>query len=150
MGKIQSFQIIGLAVETSNQNGQNAEDLGNLWVQFFSDNIIEAITNRVGNEIYAIYTDYESDFRGNYTAILGVKVSSLDAVPDGLIGREFKGENFKKYIAKGIIPNAVIDTWEEIWTDDKQLKRKYTYDFELYGNKSQNGENSEVEIFIAV
>ena len=31
----------------------------------------------------------------------------------------------------------------------KELDRKYSYDFEVYGEKSQNGENSEVEIFIA-
>lgn len=150
MEKVESFKIIGIAVDTSNQNGQNAEDLGNLWGQFFADNLIEKIPNSNGNDILAIYTDYESDFRGNYTAILGLKVSSLEQIPDGLIGREFEAGNFKKFCAKGIIPNAVIDTWEEIWTDDKQLKRKYTYDFELYGPKSQNGENSEVEIYVAI
>ena len=150
MEKVESFKIIGIAVDTSNQDGQNAEDLGNLWGQFFADNLIEKIPNSTGNDILAIYTDYESDFRGNYTAILGLKVSSLEQIPDGLIGREFEAGNFKKFCAKGIIPNAVIDTWEEIWTDDKQLKRKYTYDFELYGPKSQNGENSEVEIYVAI
>ncbi len=150
MEKIESFKIIGVATETSNQNGQNAEDLGNLWGKFTTGNLMQTIPNTTGNEIYAIYTDYESDFRGSYTAILGLKVSSLDTIPDGLIGRAFEAGNFKKFTAKGIIPNAVIDTWEEIWTDDKQLKRKYTYDFELYGNKSQNEENSEVEIFIAI
>lgn len=150
MTKIENFKIIGIAVETSNQNGQNAEDLGNLWGQFFSENLLESIPNSLGNEIYAIYTDYESDFRGSYTAILGLKVSSLDTIPEGLIGREFEGGNFKSFTATGIIPNAIIDTWEEIWTNDKELKRKYTYDFELYGAKSQNGANSEVEIFIAV
>ncbi len=150
MEKVESFKVIGIAVETSNQNGQNAEDIGNLWGHFFAENLMENIPNSVGTDIFALYTDYESDFRGGYTAILGLKVSSLDTIPDGLIGREFKGGNFKKFCAKGIIPNAVIDTWEEIWTDDKQLKRKYSYDFELYGAKSQNGDNSEVEIFIAI
>lgn len=150
MEKVESFKIIGIAVETSNQNGQNAEDLGNLWGKFFAENLAQNIPNSIGSDIYAIYTDYQSDFRGSYTAILGLKVSSLDTIPVGLMGREFESGNFKKFCAKGIIPNAVIDTWEEIWTEDKSLKRKYSYDFELYGAKSQNGENSEVEIFIAV
>ena len=47
------------------------------------------------------------------------------------------------------MPNAVVNTWLEIWHKDKELKRKYSYDFEVYGAKSQNGENSEVEIYIA-
>jgi predicted transcriptional regulator YdeE len=48
------------------------------------------------------------------------------------------------------MPQAVIDTWMDIWKRDKELKRKYSYDFEVHGAKSQNGEGSEVEIFIAV
>ena len=47
------------------------------------------------------------------------------------------------------MPNAVVTTWVDIWQKDKELDRKYSYDFEVYGEKSQNGENSEVEIFIA-
>jgi len=47
------------------------------------------------------------------------------------------------------MPEAVAKTWTTIWERDKELNRKYTYDFEVYGEKSQNGENSEVEIYIA-
>ncbi len=32
----------------------------------------------------------------------------------------------------------------------QELTRKYMADFEVYGEKSQNGEHSEVEIYIAV
>lgn len=150
MEKIESFKIIGIAVQTSNQNGQNAMDLGNLWGQFFSDNLLEKIPNKISDDVICIYTDYESNFKGEFTAILGLKVSSIDVHPEGLIAREFQAGNYKKYVAKGLIPNAVIDTWEEIWAEDKLLKRKYSYDFEVYGSKSQNGENSEVEIFVAL
>ena len=150
MENIASFKIIGISVQTSNQDGQNALDLGNLWSEFFSKDLLEKIPGKVSNDIYVVYTDYASNFKGEYTAIIGLKVTAFDEVPEGLVAREFPSEDFKKFTSKGIIPNAVIDTWEEIWADDKQLRRKYTYDFELYGAKSQNGENSEVEIFIAV
>ena len=73
----------------------------------------------------------------------------MDEIPNGLIGREFQAENFQKFTAKGEMPNAVVTTWVDIWQKDKELDRKYSYDFEVYGEKSQNGENSEVEIFIA-
>lgn len=48
------------------------------------------------------------------------------------------------------MPNAVVNVWLDIWKRDKELDRKYSYDFEVYGQKSQNGENSEVEIYIAI
>ena len=149
MTKIESFKIIGISIETTNQNGKAAEDLGNLWGRFFAENVAGKIQNKISGEIYSIYTDYESDFTGNYLAILGFKVSSLDNIPDGLIGREFENETFMKFTAKGEMPNAVVETWKEIWSKDDSLRRKYTYDFEVYGEKSQNGTDSEVEIYIA-
>ena len=96
-----------------------------------------------------IYTDYKSDFTEDYTTIIGIPVSTLDEIPKGLIGREFQPDNFQKFTAKGEMPNAVVNTWIDIWNRDKELNRKYTYDFEVYGENSQNGENSEVEIYIA-
>jgi len=78
-----------------------------------------------------------------------MKVSNLDAIPEGLIGREFHTENFTKFTAKGQMPQAVIDSWTNIWERDRELNRKYSYDFELYTDKSQKGENAEVEIYIS-
>lgn len=48
------------------------------------------------------------------------------------------------------MPNAVVETWKEIWANDATLKRTYLADFEVYGVKSQQGAESEVEIFIGV
>jgi predicted transcriptional regulator YdeE len=150
MMKIEPFNIIGIAVRTTNQNGQALQDLGKLWGQFFSEQIMEKIPNKISAEIYSIYTDYESDYAGKYTTIIGMKVSTLDTIPAGLVGRAFTGGDFKEFVAKGEMPKAVGDTWQEIWSKDKELNRAYTYDFEVYGAKSQNGDQSEVEIYIAV
>jgi predicted transcriptional regulator YdeE len=144
------FKIIGISIRTTNANGQSGQDLGKLWEQFFTENIIEKIPNKISNNILAIYTDYKSDYTGEYTTIIGVPVSTLDEIPSGLIGREFEADNFQKIVAKGEMPQSVANAWIDIWQRDKELDRKYSYDFEVYGEKSNNGENSEVEIFIAV
>ena len=149
MEQIETFKIIGIKTETTHQNGKSAMDLGKLWEKFYTDNIPSKIPNKKSEEIYAIYTDYESDYHGAYTTIIGQKVESLDQIPDGLIGREFNGGTYQKFVAKGQMPNAVVASWTEIWGKDKELNRKYTADFEVYGPKSQQGENSEVEIYIA-
>lgn len=143
------FKIIGISVRTTNKDNKAQQDLGQLWGQFYSDNIFEKIPNKLSNEVIAIYTDYKSDFTEDYTTIIGIPVSSLDEMPNGLIGREFQAENFQKFTAKGEMPNAVASSWIDIWQKDKELNRKYSYDFEVYGEKSQNGENSEVDIYIA-
>jgi predicted transcriptional regulator YdeE len=147
---VSGFKVIGLSVRTMNANGQSAKDMTMLWGRFFSENILHKIPNKNSDEILAIYTDYESDFTGDYTAIIGIAVSTLDDIPSGLIGREFKADNFQKFTAKGVMPQAVVDSWLDIWNGNAGLNRKYAYDFEVYGNISQNGENSEVDIYLSV
>ncbi|HNB40645.1 MAG TPA: GyrI-like domain-containing protein [Anaerolineales bacterium] len=147
--KTMGLKIIGIAVRTTNKDGQSARDIGELWGQFYSQNLLETIPNKLSNDIYSIYTDYKSDFTDEYTTLIGLQVSSLDTIPSGLIGRQFPTETFEVFTAKGEMPQAVMNTWLDIWQRDNELQRKYTYDFEFYGEKSQNGENSEVQIFIA-
>jgi len=149
MTTINEFRIIGISVKTTNKDGQSTQDIGKLWQQFYMGNLFDKIPNKLSNDIYSIYTDYKSDFTDEYTTIIGVQVSCLENIPAGLIGRQFPSDNFVKYTAKGLMPEAVAKTWTTIWERDKELNRKYTYDFEVYGEKSQNGENSEVEIYIA-
>ncbi len=144
------FKIIGISCRTSNQNNQAQQDLGKLWQQFFSENIAARIPNKIASSIFAVYTDYKSNFTEEYTTIIGFPVASLDEVPEGFVGREFPSENFQKFTAKGEMPAAIASTWQDIWKKDNELNRKYTYDFELYDEKSQQGENSEVAIFIAI
>lgn len=144
------FKIIGISTRTTNKDNQSKEDLGRLWERFFAENIIDKIPNKSASDIILIYTDYKSDFTDKYTTIIGLMVSTLDEIPDGLIGREFKPDNFQKFTAKGEMPKAVLAIWLDIWQRDKELNRKYSYDFEVYGEKSQNGENSEVEIYLSV
>lgn len=144
------FKIIGISTRTTNKDNQAQQDLGNLWGQFFAEHVFDKIPNKASHEILAIYTDYKSDFTEDYTTIIGVPVSTLDGIPEGLIGREFQLETFQQFSAKGEMPRAVLQTWMEIWNKDKELNRKYTYDFEVYGENSHNGEDSEVEIYIAI
>lgn len=143
------FKIIGISTRTTNKDNQSQQDLTNLWGQFYAQNIFDKIPNKVSDNVLSIYTDYKSDFTDEYTTIIGVPVSTLDEIPAELIGREFSADNFQKFVAKGEMPNAVVNVWLDIWKRDKELDRKYSYDFEVYGQKSQNGENSEVEIYIA-
>jgi predicted transcriptional regulator YdeE len=150
MTTINDLKIIGIAIRTTNQGGRSAQDIGKLWKQFYSENVLERIPNKLSNDIYAVYTEYKSDYQDEYTAILGAQVSSLDDIPSGLVGRHFPHEMFKVFTAKGLIPTAVMDVWNNIWQRDKELQRRYTYDFELYEEKSQRGESSEVDIYIAI
>lgn len=147
--QLKPFKIVGIYTETSNQNGQAEQVLGELWGKFISENVISGIPNSISNAIHVIYTDYESDYKGKYTAIIGLKVNTLENIPEGMMGREFTGGNYTKVLVKGLMPDAIIQAWQKVWDADKELNRKYTADFEVYGPNFQNGAESEMDIYIA-
>jgi predicted transcriptional regulator YdeE len=146
--KKEMFYVVGISVRTTNENNQAKKDIGDLWQKFMSENMFAKITNRVEYSIYAVYTDYEKDHTKPYTTILGFKVSNLDTVPEGMIGKKNEASTYEQFSAKGdLTKSAVIDKWMEIWNMD--LDRTYTSDFEIYGEKAQDPTNGEVDIFIA-
>lgn len=148
MTQQKGFKIIGICVETSNKEGDASNAIGALWGQFISENLLEKIPNQLDSDILCIYTDYASNHTGRYTCLLGMKVSSLETIPAGLVGREFEGGDFHHFLAKGSLPEAIVDTWKSIWNQDKTLNRKYDYDYEVYDDRSRLGEESEVDIYI--
>ena len=146
---IQKFNIIGVSIITTNENEQSGKDIPALWDKFISEGIAEKIPNKINHSIYSVYTDYEKDHTKPYTTILGCAVESLDLIPEGMIGKVIETASYEKFIAKGNLNNGiVINEWIKIWNSD--LNRSFTSDFEIYGEKAQNPENAEVDIFIAI
>lgn len=147
--KIEPFKVIGIAVRTTNENGQAGKDIPVLWEKMINEDILNSIPNKINNTIYSIYTDYEKDHTKPYTTVLGCQVENLDKIPDGMVGYYFDGGDYLKFTAKGdVSKNLVINEWFKIWNMD--LGRLFTADFEVYGEKSQNPSDAEVDIFIAV
>ena len=147
--KIAPFQIIGISVRTTNENGQAASDIGSLWEKFMTEGISEKIPNKLSEEIFSIYTNYESDHTKPYDTILGCKVSSLENIPKGMLGQAFDGGTFAKFISKGDATKGVVyQSWLSIW--DTDLDRLYTSDFEVYGDKAKDFSNAEIDIFVAI
>ena len=73
-----AFNLIGIATQTTNmQEMQPAmSKIPMLWQTFFSTSVSEKIPNKSNtNKIYAVYTNYESDYTGKYTLIIGSAVT---------------------------------------------------------------------------
>jgi len=58
------------------------------------------------------------------------------------------GDIYQKIIAKGVMPDCVANAWKEIWAGT--IPRTYHADFEVYGDKSKNWSDAEVDIYISV
>jgi len=45
--KVNSFNVIGISVKTTNENGQSTQDIAALWQKFFSQGVMQSIPNIV-------------------------------------------------------------------------------------------------------
>lgn len=146
---IQKFNVIGISIRTTNEDGQSGKDIPALWNKFMTEEIQGKIPNKVSGDIFCIYTDYEKDHTKPYTTILGCKVESLDNIPEDMMGKTIESADYEELIAKGNLSEGIVyNKWLEIWNSD--LNRSFTADFEVYGSKTQNPENAEVDIYIAL
>ena len=143
------FTVVGISVRTTNQNGQAAQDIEALFNRFIEGNLAAQIPQKAEEAIYSVYTDYEGDHTQPYTVLLGCRVSKVSTVPDGMVAKQIEGGTYQPFVAKGRLHEGVVyQTWTKIW--DADLDRAYTADFEVYGEKAQNTEAAEVDIYIAL
>lgn len=147
--QIASFQVIGLAIRTSNENGRAAKDIPALWSQFFSEGVLAKIPNRYDDTLYCIYTDYEKDHTRPYTTILGCRVHSLEEIPEGMTGLTIGGGQCQHYPLKGNLNDGLVyKQWMNIW--QSPLERSFAADFEVYDHSSIDPCNAKVDIFISL
>lgn len=146
---MESFTLLGLAIRTTNENGQAAQDIPALWQRFFSENIAAAVPNRLDNAVYCLYTDYEKDHTRPYTTLLGCRVADGTAASEGLETRIVPAGDYREFVVRGNLDEGIIyNAWMNIW--QAGLPRTFTADFEVYGEKAANPADAEVSIFIAV
>ncbi|MEK4426406.1 GyrI-like domain-containing protein [Solibacillus sp. FSL K6-1523] len=118
--------IYGRKVRTNNQN---PDEILNLWEAFSRLN--------VQGDVYAVYSNYASDFTGDYDLHIGTEENVTNEsnvkIPAG---------NYYVIDVDPTIENAVFNAWVEIW--GSELQRAYTTDFEFYGT------DGRVQIYLSM
>jgi predicted transcriptional regulator YdeE len=146
----EEIRLMGLSLKskTTNLNGQSAIDCGNLWQAFEQGSIMNHIPARIGSSIYAVYYAYEGDYLQPFSYFIGCPVKN-DAQPvRGLEILTIPAGAYRKFTARGILPDCISFTWKKIWESD--IQRTYLTDFEVYDERSKDWNNAEVDIFISV
>lgn len=145
----EGFMVIGLLIRTTNENGQSAQDIPQLWERFMTENIKAQIPNTIDSEVLCIYTNYEEDHTKPYDTLLGCRVANLDVIPEGLVGRSFESGSYAQFTSEGNLTQGVVyHSWVDIWNQD--LDRTYKADFEVYGEKAQDPTQAQVDIFVGI
>jgi len=150
-----SFTIIGIAARTSNKKEMSGEGIiSDQWERVMSGSIIEQIPNRADQSILAVYTDYESDANGEYTFIIGAKVTSADSIPEGMVAKQIPEAQYAVFTSeKGPVWKVVPEVWQKIWStpaDEIGGERAFIADFEVYDERSADPQKAVVEVWVGI
>jgi predicted transcriptional regulator YdeE len=146
---IPPFKLIGLRLpqKTTNKGGQSTIDCGNLWQKFSLANVPEKIVEKLSDEVYAVYFQYEGDHTKPFSYFIGCKVKIDTNTPEELDSVVVPAGTYSKVAAKGKMPDCVVKAWEKIWKTTKG--RAYTFDFEIYDQRSRDWNDAEIDIYIS-
>lgn len=139
-------KLVGVNIRTNNSDPNMSNDIGELWNEFFTKGIFSEIENKVNGRTIGLYSNYESDFTGDYDMTVACEVNDDKEIPKGTIVKKIPAGKYAKFIVKGHMQKAVYEFWQELWT--MNLDRAYTCDFEEYINSDID--NAEINIYIAL
>jgi predicted transcriptional regulator YdeE len=141
--------VIGIARRTSNADGRSVEDIPATWGEFLRQNAAAKIPGRVTPPVmYAVYSDYAGDWRGDYSYMIGCGVKRGSTVPEGMEIRHIPSQTYAVFTAKGQMPDEILAVWSLVWLSE--LPRTYTYDFEVYDKRFTNPKKKAVDICVSV
>lgn len=132
-----SFVVVGVTVRTNNATEAGGQGkIPELWQNAMMSSQLEQIPNRVGDGFVVVYSNYASDNTGDYDYTLGVRVSSAEKIPDGMVKRTIAAGKYAIFQSEQGPPQEVIPAlWQHIGSlSPQQLggNRAYQTDFETY------------------
>jgi predicted transcriptional regulator YdeE len=150
-----SFYVAGYSARTNNADEASGKGkIGPLWQRWFAENLAATIPNRAGNDVLAIYSDYASDEKGDYTYMLGARVSSIDDLPAGLTYRKIAAGRYAVFTTEnGPVTHVVPAEWQKIWAvsaNELGGKRAFLTDFEVYDQRAADPQHAQIDIHIGV
>jgi predicted transcriptional regulator YdeE len=143
------FDVYGISVVTTNAENRASLDINELWQRFYNESVIDRIPDKLGAEVYAVYSDYEGDHTKPYRLTIGCRVTdAAKATSTGLERAHVPAGQYQPFYARGEQPAALIGTWEEIWKSP--LVRAFRADYEIYGPRFFEPGLHEVAVHIGI
>lgn len=149
------FTVIGISARTTNAKEVTAEGvIGPMWGRLFQEGLLAKVPNKADQSIVAVYTDYASDHNGEYTYVLGARVSSDTDVPAGMIAKKIPAQKFAVFTSEnGPAPKVVPQLWMKINSLPKTAvggDRQYKADFEIYDERARDPQDLQMDIYIGI
>lgn len=150
--ELDAFYVIGLELRIDKQvdsitaNSRIAEH----WKRFIDGNVAHNIPSRVSTEVhFGVNTNYDASDRSEYSLITGVEVSSLNDIPQGMVGVKVPASRYLVFTAHGEIPDAIQEGWKQVnafFSDNASYQRSFGADFEIYDTTK----HGRAEIYVSI
>lgn len=151
----EEFYLVGIETRTDNKlEATTNGEIPKMWQRLFAENVRSKIKNVVSEEMYAVYSNYESNENGKYDYFVGFKTKDLTETPAELVGKKIIAGNYKQLQTnRGAVYKVLPELWMKIWQmTPEQLgsARAFQTDFEVYGEQAQNPNDSVVEVYLGI
>ena len=155
--ELPEIKLLGILCRTNNTAEMNISSakIAPTIQKYFRQAVGEEIPNRKNpGTTYCVYTDYESDFTGDYTYFIGEEVKFVGDSMEGFSSIIIPAQNYAKFTSKpGIMPEVCIDMQQNIWKmESGELggKRAYLADFEVYDKRALDPSKTVLDIYVGV
>lgn len=155
--KLPEIKLVGITCRANNnaifETNPSTNKIAETVQKYFHNGLAKSIPDRVNPGItYCVYTEYESDFRGDYTYFIGEKVNSTDNLSKELVTMTIPAQYYTKFTNKpGPMPNVCIDMWKKIWqmsSSELGGEREYLADFEVYDERALDHNKVVLDIYV--
>jgi len=150
------IKLVGISSRTNNMSEMNpmtAKILPTLQ-RYGQEKIASHIPHKKNEGVtFCAYTQYESDYLGDYTYFVGEEVTSFENVPDTLDQLTIPIQVYAKFTSEpGIMPAVCIHMWQKIWQEPEILggKRTYHTDFEVYDKRALDPTQAVLDIYVGI
>ena len=140
-----AFVVVGMACRASNERPETVQAF---WQRLLAEGGWERIPNKADHRIISLYTDFETDHTGDYTLLIGARVTDVETVPEDMVAIQVPPARYAVFKSVGPMPDALLATWQRVW--DSGLVRAYTTDFDVYPEPPATADSDGVLSFVAL
>jgi len=153
--QLSKIMLIGITARTNNisEMDESTAKIGPTVQKYHLNELANKISHCTNpNSTYCVFTEYESDFNGDYTYFIGSQVTSFDDVPEGFATLTIPAQHYTKFTnGPGPMPAVCIDIWKQVWADaELNNKRNYIADFEIYDERARDPNNLVLDTYIGI
>jgi CubicO group peptidase (beta-lactamase class C family)/predicted transcriptional regulator YdeE len=151
----EGFTVVGISARTTNANEMTPQEvIGPMWGRLFQEGIMDKIPNKADRNIVAVYTDYAGDHNGEYTYVLGARVTADADAPAGMVARKIPAGKYAVFTSeKGPGPKVVPALWMNINSLPPKAigtDRVYRADFEIYDQRAMDPQNLQMDVYLGI